>query len=345
VPEPQRVNITLSAPVSDAAMQALASAGVEIEANTVAVTAASRDEAVEKITKALQDTGVHATVHAEPPDGAGTTGGLGFVRNLASGAAGAVGLVYVAGGAILALRLKATELPSTAVLGQLPRDFLISLGVSHGLLPGLGAAVLFGGYRGTNLGHRPWEDKLQRRHARSFTDKRNDAGSLSFWNGPAWHVLSAGLVAAAVAGATLVSAAAYERSGESLLSRQPDYYAVLVSGAFVFMFLTLLLYKNLRWRIAKRYVHNYRTAAAVVWHSLLVGGLFVLALIAFWGTRPLPEARVCLKPEPQRAAALGEFFIGETSNRVYVGEGRAIRSVPLDQVRSVRIAPGGGGTC
>ncbi len=58
-------------------------------------------------------------------------------------AAGFIALVYAAGGGVLALRLYLSDLPSRTVVGQLPRDLLISAGLSQIVLPAFGVAAIY----------------------------------------------------------------------------------------------------------------------------------------------------------------------------------------------------------
>jgi len=84
--------------------------------------------------------------------------------------AGVATLVYITGGAILALRLALAGLPWQPVVGQLPREFLISIGVSQVLLP---AAVVGAAYAWLRLtvrqsppGIRPWRERANREENR-----------------------------------------------------------------------------------------------------------------------------------------------------------------------------------
>jgi hypothetical protein len=54
-----------------------------------------------------------------------------------------VAAVYVSGGLILGARLGLRELPSTAAVAQLPREFLVSFGLQAVGLPALVAAVVY----------------------------------------------------------------------------------------------------------------------------------------------------------------------------------------------------------
>ena len=65
--------------------------------------------------------------------------------------AGAAVLVYVLGGAVLFARLSFAHLPAEAVFGQLPREFLITVGVGQVLVPGLIVAALYAIARGLRI--------------------------------------------------------------------------------------------------------------------------------------------------------------------------------------------------
>jgi hypothetical protein len=57
--------------------------------------------------------------------------------------AGIVGLLYAIGGGVVTLRLYLENLPSLTVVGQLPREFLISIGLTQIVLPALAVAALY----------------------------------------------------------------------------------------------------------------------------------------------------------------------------------------------------------
>src|SRR5215210_4759969 len=61
--------------------------------------------------------------------------------------AGLITLVYAAGGGVLALRLYLSDLPSRTVVGQLPRDLLISVGLAQIVVPALGVAAVYTAFR------------------------------------------------------------------------------------------------------------------------------------------------------------------------------------------------------
>ena len=61
----------------------------------------------------------------------------------ALGALAAVtGLIYVTGGAVLALRLAFVDLPALGAVGQLPNGFLFSIGASQVVVPALAIGAL-----------------------------------------------------------------------------------------------------------------------------------------------------------------------------------------------------------
>lgn len=65
-----------------------------------------------------------------------------------AGLAGALAtIVYIAGGLVLALRLQSSHVDSTAVIGQVPREFLLTIGLSQVLLPALLVASVYVAYR------------------------------------------------------------------------------------------------------------------------------------------------------------------------------------------------------
>ena len=60
---------------------------------------------------------------------------------------GLVSIVYVAGGVVLAARLERASLPWEPVVGQLPREFLVSIGLGQVFLPAFLTAGCYGLYR------------------------------------------------------------------------------------------------------------------------------------------------------------------------------------------------------
>jgi len=82
--------------------------------------------------------------------------------------AGLAALIYITGGVALGLRLLFAGLPSLPV-GQLPREFLFSLGAAQVVVPAVALAIVVGiielgqRHEGLVFGHLPWSEARQRR--------------------------------------------------------------------------------------------------------------------------------------------------------------------------------------
>jgi hypothetical protein len=81
----------------------------------------------------------HVSNHSEGP----ATDVVKTLGQLFALAAGFIALVYAVGGDVLVLRLYLSDLPSRTVVGQLPRDLLISAGLWQIVLPALGVAAIY----------------------------------------------------------------------------------------------------------------------------------------------------------------------------------------------------------
>ena len=80
---------------------------------------------------------MNACTSAQPPE----RDLAGALRELAGWAAGVATLVYLTGGLALQLRLGAVDLPSSVAVPQLPREFLISVGLLI-VAPAIAVALL-----------------------------------------------------------------------------------------------------------------------------------------------------------------------------------------------------------
>jgi hypothetical protein len=103
------------------------------------------------------------TVAADEGDGAGTLSGLQVIVGLFAGLAA---VIYLTGGATLGLRLLWAGLPTLPV-GQLPREFLFSLGAAQVVLPALAVGLVVGflelgqDLRRLKKGHLRWSEAKQ----------------------------------------------------------------------------------------------------------------------------------------------------------------------------------------
>ena len=95
--------------------------------------------------------------------------------------AGAVALVYMVGGAVLALQLYIEDLPSRTIVAQLSRDLLVSVGLAQVVLPGIAMAAVYAAFRtlrGATAPPKRLVDEWVHPHgvARSFRCGKRDPG-------------------------------------------------------------------------------------------------------------------------------------------------------------------------
>jgi hypothetical protein len=209
------------------------------------------------------------------------------LRELAPLVAGAGLLVYVLGGAVLYARFSLADLPEKTVIGYLPRDFLMTVGITEVLLPGALAAAahaawrLFGPRR-----ERPLAGRAIAAAAAAWTVGVIVAIVLvAHWNGeegadhthvdePAFWIVGLGACAAAVGGAALV-----------------------------------------RWRLQIRPLRVHLGAPWVP-HTIVYGVAAMIVAAVAATTVALPHARVCFSDGTGQSGT----FIGESEDRVFLGE-------------------------
>jgi hypothetical protein len=236
------------------------------------------------------------------------------ILQLAGLLAGVLALLYAIGGGVLALRLYFESLPSLTVVGQLPREFLISLALTQVALPTAAVAALYLTIR-LVVGLRPPRKLVALEPRRSRRD---------------W----ARLIAAA---AGLAALATLVGAGPALLREEPGWFLAWTLLGFVLAGVVALVALELRARVARRDRdwHDRRSVAAMT-------GVVALAFLPMWlmsaGTFHLLDAKVCLAGDAEEEGVL----VGETSDRVYIGEkgGRGPRrvvSLPLGQVEELVI--------
>jgi hypothetical protein len=233
--------------------------------------------------------------------------------------AGFIGLVYAAGGGVLALRLYLAHLPARAVVGQLPRELLISIGLTQIVLPILGIAVLYGTIR-LLLGAWP----------------RSPEWLVSQWTHKSlggWTVLIVVCAIPALAAAGWMAHSEHPRGG-------PHALRWLLPVTFVVTMLVILVALNLRAKVAGRYGDPkslWNTRAPILWMTLIVAFASLPAPLIVAGTQPLRGVKVCAI----RGEVIG-VLIGETSDRTYVGDAigeseqntvpRPVFSIPQAQI-------------
>jgi hypothetical protein len=224
--------------------------------------------------------------------------------------AGAVGLVYMVGGAVLALRLFIEDLPSRTIVAQLPRDLLVSVGLAQVVLPGIAIAALYAAVR-ILLGATPPPKRL-----------------VGQWVEPSlrgWIELGA----ASAVPALVITAYGLLR----VLPEQREWdLAWLLPVALLLSMLIVLVALRLRASLAGAYPDRWNERRPILWMALVVWLAAVPACLVFAGTFPLLPAKVCTTTGSARTGLL----IGETNQRIYVGERysakRRVISFPMTQV-------------
>lgn len=309
--------------------------------------------------------------------------------------AGAAALIYLTGGAVLALRLLFVGIPGLGVVPGLPREFLFSLGASQVVLPAIviGAAlgVLELGQADERLdrGHLPWwrvkaRPRMRWSYVLSYavlpllliapgaaialseeTDNDETKGAI-------WGVVLAGyalaLFFAAVYGRfTLPSKEERDelQVAPKLLAREylvlgasfavswgpvgvtGDTNYVGLPAAWVLTLLVVLLCFWLRGEIGERAFggEKHRTTLTVL--SWAVTALLVVpALMTAAAARNLQEAKVCTKTPASHPYSATGLYIGETKERVYVGDDLNDRVIfiPADEVSRVAFGHDAGTT-
>jgi hypothetical protein len=256
---------------------------------------------------------------------------VGVIRDGLAALAGLGLIVYLAGGAIVGVRLAAARLPMTAVVGQLPRNVLISVGLAEGLLPIL---IVGAGYMGLrSLIYRKGPPPADRKHElhKMWGGK---AGTARAWH-LGWTVAATVLVLLpAIIGGIVID--------DSMLHENSAFFGWAIAVSAFVTWLVMLLYLNMRARIFHQYGNDMTAVRPTLLHSFLVVVALVPASVAFWSVRPLEHATACLTRVPNTAttpATVSGYLVGETSDHVYVGEiGRrhpSLISLPSTQIRQV----------
>jgi hypothetical protein len=250
------------------------------------------------------------------------------VRDILAAIAGAAAIVYVAGGLIIGLRLYLAGLPATSVVGQLPRNVLLSVGLGEGLFPALFLAAVYAAIRSAI--HSDPSASADRLRQRTWAEAKG-------WKKRLRYIVRT-LVLAAIVVAPAVASALQNRSAISSEVR----LVVLVPLAVV-SWLGMLLYPNLRGLIAKTFSDDFRGIAATVLHSMLLALVLIPGCVAFWGTRPLDEAVLCMTPASGSRADLRGYLVGQTTDDAFIGDisgpDRRVTSVPTAEIRLVVIGP------
>jgi hypothetical protein len=252
---------------------------------------------------------------------------VGMIGQLLGLAAGIIALVYAAGGGVLALRLYLAHLPSRTIVGQLPRDLVISIGLANIVLPVLAVAALYAAYRILR-----GESVPPTRLVGQFADRSPRAWAA---------VVGASALPALVVAVVIAVAAEDEDSGSKQLLWLDPIEKLAVLG-FLVTLLAVLVALDVRARLVRRYrepasLWSTRRAIASVTTVVALAAVPVCVMLsgAFF---PLLDARVCT-----RSTAIDGVLIGETSARTYVGETRTepgpllVFSIPSSEIQATYI--------
>ncbi len=236
-------------------------------------------------------------------------------------AAGFLGLVYAAGGGVLALRLFLADLPSRTIVSQLPRDVLISIGLAQIVLPVLGVAAVYLIYR---LAREPTPHP--RRFVREWTER----------SARGWATLIAVSAIPALAFAALIAL------GSDTVREESNANLWLAPVAFLVTMLVVLVALRLRAKLVVRYgvrEDRWGTRRPIVLMTLVVALAAVPICVLFAGAFfALLDAKVCTSQ-----SEVTGVLIGETSDRTYIGQTDRPRgpllvfSIPTSEIKETFI--------
>jgi len=240
--------------------------------------------------------------------------------------AGVAAVVYLAGGVVLATRLAFEELPWEPVIGQLPREFVLSTGAGQVMLPAFAIAALYGLFR-LLRGERADPPKAAR-----WRDAK-EPGQKVEW-GRRRNVIAAYLIIAALLLVPCVIVLVSRELAEG--GRDPDLTWLL--AGYVFMLLPAIALSEMRAQLG---ASNDKPS----WNRPRVGvamaGVYALvtvpAFMAVGTAIPLTTAKVCASGDFEEEGAL----VGQAGDRVYLGEDtgshRRLAVFPISQVEELFI--------
>jgi hypothetical protein len=268
---------------------------------------------------------------ASTGDGDGGSSFLRYAAQLFGLLAGAAAVVYLTGAIVLAGRLLFAQLPAQSVIGQLPRELLIGIGMAQVILPALIIASVYAGVR-------LW------RGERSKPPDRRDR-LLGLPEGLAGLAVAALLVAPGVLGWPLEG---HKRTGWAFLNGRPERgwptLTLLAGLAFALTALTVLLALRVRrWLVGREDPRwawgGWRSIASLTAAYALV---LLVPLILVGVDFRLSEAKVCMTGKRWISGVL----LGSTAQGIYVGENgarpRRIVFVPDSQIKEVFVGGNAG---
>ena len=296
----------------------------------------------------------------------GDRGWISDVRDLVGALAGLVAAVYVLGGIVIALRLFAARLPALTVVGGLPRESLVAVGLAQVLGVALVAAALVAGLlfsvdrrrpprrhfrfnHKTNKARETWRAEHALRVAQAAQETQATEGHKAVERAEqrqkaveqevepgSWvlHILESAVLTIFLLGPAVGSAL--------ITDTTPWRWELLLGAGCVIAVPWVLLYMHLRARIRERFATDWQSVRRVLLSAALVGGLLLPNLVAFWSVQPLQAALACVEPPVGDHPGV---LVGETEKRLYVGEPpeasgderRTLVSFPADTVRELYV--------
>jgi hypothetical protein len=200
--------------------------------------------------------------------------------------AGVVALVYLLGALVLALRLQTHDLPTLAVLSNLPRELVISVGLTYAVVPWLLATAAVAIF---------W-----------FLREKTPAAPKS--KRPVRGREIARAVVLMVPAVLLAKLALHQLKGPF------TWWDALVLGVAL---IAVTLLANVLWRLlSSRYAETWTRPAAIALAAALTGLVAVPVFVEIGARSPLGDAQLC----GEGPTHLRGWLLGEAGDRVYIGE-------------------------
>jgi hypothetical protein len=231
--------------------------------------------------------------------------------------------VYLTGGIVLASRFFLVELPGQAVIGQLPREFLITVGLTNILLP----AIAFGGiYTLIRLHRKPpsREPRLKGWDRASRKERQLLIITTLLWT-----------VAFTLPAVILVE---LRRVFDDSFLKYLYYFATF-SAIGISTFVVLTLWTRLVSPLNTK--RRFHSARALALSFLLIICAIILPAVGIAAASPLLDVKICSTGGYYNAG----LFIGQTKDAIYMGERvpyhgrRRILAVPLAKTEQLFLGP------
>lgn len=230
--------------------------------------------------------------------------------------AGFVALVYVTGGVVMALRLAFKDLPWDNVVSQLPREFLISIGLGQVLIPALLVGALYGFFRLLRA------DRAKPPELHRLRDAGARRGAV-------------GGYARTLAVLSIPPAVIFIR-GALRGDLGPEVLPVIATVGLLAAVAGVAHETRAIVLARERSIHRWNSLRTVVAVAALYAAATIPSMMIAAAGLPLTEAKVCTTNNSTESG----YYVGQTSDRVYLGEkgkARRIAVIPMAQVEELFI--------